>query len=144
MIFSKLRKFFIRNHNNSIESPTNMHKASQNRHMHYIWLFPRTLDYSNHSLHTHSLFLFPILSPLPLTSINHNQPKCDTRYLDNNLNLSWDLNPAEFLAQHPQILLSCTLLLYILLFDYIYTTCPYLPSDPCIPLQMDTHSHILY
>ena len=134
MIFSKLRKIFIRNHNNSIESPTNMHKASQNRYMYYIWLSPRTPDYSNHSLHIHTLFLLLILPPLLLTSINHNQPKYDTRYLDNNLNLSWDLNPAEFLAQHPQILLSCTLLLYILPFNYIYATCPYLPSNSCIPL----------
>lgn len=123
-------------------SPTNTHKASQNRHMHYIRPSPRTPDHPNHSFHSLSLSLLPALPPLPSTSVNHSQPKCDTRHPDDNLDSPWDLNPAESPARHPRVSPSGTLPPCILPFDHTRGTCPYLPSDPRVPLRMDTRGHI--
>ena len=83
-----------------------------------------------------------LLPALPSTSVNHSQPKCDTRHPDDNLDSPWDLNPAESPARHPRVSPSGTLPPCILPFDHTRGTCPYLPSDPRVPLRMDTRGHI--
>lgn len=120
-------------------SPTNTHKASQNRHMHYIRPSPRTPDHPNHSLHTHTHSLSLFSSRTASSSLTMANPNI-TLLLPNqgtqmtisiHPGISTQLNPRPvipgfhlFVPCHPVSFHSITPVAHVL-------TCPVILVSPC-------------
>ena len=116
-------------------SPTNTHKASQNRHMHYIRPSPRTPDHPNHSLHSLSLSLFfphCLLFPHPPSTIaNPNVIQGTQMTISIHPGISTQLNPRPVIPGfhllvpcHPVSFHSITPVAHVL-------TCPVILVSPC-------------